>query len=120
MFPCNSNKNCVIKMLHLPAAKEKKSSARTMAHYTVQLRRDDRNCPISGEIRTAKITFKNFFFFFIVLINHDSILAWLEIVDNYSALLSSNEDQGVEIHCCYLLNPVHFELALSPLDFLHK
>lgn len=49
-------------MLHLPAVKKKKSSARTMAHYTVQLLRDDTNCPISAEIRTGKIRFENFFY----------------------------------------------------------
>ena len=32
--------------------------------------------------------------FFIVMINHDSILTWLEIGDNYSVLLLSNEEGG--------------------------
>ena len=79
-------------MLHLPAVKKKKSSAHTMAHYTVQLLRDDTNCPINAEIRTGKIRFKNFFFIF--MINHDSLLTWLEIGDNYSVLLLSNEESG--------------------------
>ena len=61
MFPTAIKIVCR-KNVTFACSEEKKSSARTMAHYTVQLLRDDTNCPINAEIRTGKIRFKNFFF----------------------------------------------------------
>lgn len=54
MFPTAIKIVCH-KNVTFACSEEKKSSARTMAHYTVQLLRDDTNCPINAEIRTGKI-----------------------------------------------------------------